>query len=92
MKAACPQGGHHPKLPTSDVQTLSDVNKAVRDATAAAAAAEKKLAALEVGIPKARMEADSQRQLAQDLRARLTQLKAATKVFIHHTGSLILGK
>ncbi len=48
-------------------------------ATAAAAAAEKKLANLEVGIPKVRMEAESQRQLAQDLRARLTQLKAATE-------------
>ena len=62
------------------VQALGEANKRVRDATAAAAAAEKKLAALEVGIPKARMEADSQRQLAKDLRARLTQLKAATRV------------
>jgi len=52
----------------------------VSRATAAAAAAEKKLANLEVGIPKVCMEAESQRQLAQDLRARLTQLKAATKV------------
>jgi len=51
----------------------------VSRATAAAAAAEKKLANLEVGIPKVRMEAESQRQLAQDLRSRLTQLKAATK-------------
>lgn len=52
-------------------------------ATAAAVPAEKKLVALEVAIPKAGMEAESQRQLAQDLRARLGQLTAATKVSAH---------
>ena len=63
----------------SPVQALTDARQRAERATAAAAAAEKKLAALEVGIPKACMEAESQRQLAQDLRARLAQLKAATK-------------
>ena len=62
------------------MQALAEAHKRARLATTAAAAAEAKLAELEVGIPKARMEADSQRQLAKDLRARLTQLKAATKV------------
>ena len=62
------------------MQALSEAQARTKAATAAAAAAEGKLAALEVGIPKARMEADSQRQLAKHLRARLTPLKAATKV------------
>jgi hypothetical protein len=61
------------------VQALADARQRAERATAAAASAEKKLAALEVGIPKARMEAESQRQLAQDLRARMAQLRAATK-------------
>ena len=61
------------------VQALADARQRSERATAAAAAAKKKLAALEVGIPKARMEAESQRQLAQDLRTRMAQLKAATK-------------
>ena len=62
------------------MQALSEARQRADRATKAAAAAEGKLAALEVGIPKARMEAESQRQLAKDLSARLTQLKAATKV------------
>lgn len=62
------------------MQALSEAHEQAKAATAAAAAAEGKLAVLEVGIPKARMEADSQRQLAKDLQARLTPLKAATKV------------
>lgn len=61
------------------VQALADARQRAERATAAAALAEKKLAALEVGIPKARMEAESQRQLAQDLRARMAQFRAATK-------------
>lgn len=63
----------------SPAQALAEARQRAERATAAAAAAEKKLAALEVGIPKARMEAESQRQLAQDLRTRMAQLKAATK-------------
>ena len=64
----------------SGMQALGEAHQRARTATTAAAAAEVKLKELEVGIPKAHMEADSQRQLAKDLRARLTQLKAATKV------------
>lgn len=44
------------------------------------AAAEAVLERLEVGIPKARMEAASQRAKADDLAARLGSLRAATKV------------
>lgn len=48
-------------------------------AAAAAAAAKKALAALELRIPKARLEADSQRARAADLATRLDQLRAAAQ-------------
>ena len=62
------------------MQALAEARERAQGASAAAAAAEKKLVGLQVAIPKARMEAEAQRQKAQDLRARLSQLKAATKV------------
>ena len=62
------------------MQALAEARERAQGASAAAAAAEKKLAGLQVAIPKARMEAEAQRHNAQDLRARLSQLKAATKV------------
>ena len=62
------------------MQALAEARERAQGASAAAAAAEKKLAGLQVAIPKARMEAEAQRHKAQDLRARLSQLKAATKV------------
>ncbi|CAK0785709.1 hypothetical protein CVIRNUC_008920 [Coccomyxa viridis] len=64
----------------ASAEALAEARERAQGASAAAAAAEKKLAGLQVAIPKARMEAEAQRHNAQDLRARLCQLKAATKV------------
>ena len=63
-----------------DMQALAEARERAQSASAAAASAEKKLAGLQVAIPKARMEAEAQRHKAQDLQAQLSQLKAATKV------------
>jgi len=61
-------------------QALEAARARADGAAAAAAAAKKALAALELRIPKARLEADSQRARAADLAARLAQLRADAKV------------
>jgi hypothetical protein len=61
-------------------QALEAARARADSAAAAAAAAKKALAALELRIPKARLEADSQRARAADLAARLAQLRADAKV------------
>ncbi len=62
------------------IQALSEARHRAERAAAMAAAAEKALAGLETGIPKARMEAAAQRAKADDLAARLGSLRAATQV------------
>lgn len=61
-------------------QALEAARGRADSATAAAAAAKKALDALELRIPKARLEADSQRARAADLSSRLEQLRADAKV------------
>lgn len=60
-------------------QALNEARQRAERAAATAAAAEKALAGLETGIPKARMEAAAQRAKADDLAARLGSLRAATQ-------------
>jgi hypothetical protein len=69
------------------LQAVLEARQRATAAAAAAKAAEKALAALETAIPKARMEADAQRALAEDLRARLSELRAATEVGTNGTRS-----
>lgn len=61
-------------------QALEAARGRADSATAAAAVAKKALDALELRIPKARLEADSQRARAADLSSRLEQLRADAKV------------
>ena len=87
-------------------QELAQARKRADAAGVAAAASEKALSALEVGVPKARMEAAAARERASDLTARLAQLCAGTQVptlmlqqrlcgpriaFLEHTHPLFAG-
>ena len=61
------------------MQALEKARSDAAEAGAAVKAAERQLAELERGVVKARMEAKSLRERAQDLAERLTELRAATK-------------
>ncbi len=61
------------------VQALEKARTDAAEAGAAVKAAERQLAELERGVVKARMEAKSLRERAQDLADRLSELRAATK-------------
>ena len=61
-------------------QALEAARARADGASAAAAAAKKALGALELRIPKARLEADAQRARAADLASRLDRLRADARV------------
>lgn len=63
-----------------DKQALEAARARTDGASAAAAAAKKALDALELRIPKARLEADAQRARAADLASRLDRLRADARV------------
>ena len=62
------------------MQRLEETRNKAEAATKAAEKAEQQIAALEVQIPKSEMEVAAQRQRAQDLQERLSELQNATKV------------
>ena len=66
-----------------DEQALEAARARADGASAAAAAAKKALDALELRIPKARLEADAQRARATDLASRLDRLRADARVCLH---------
>ncbi len=65
------------------VQALEKARTDAAEAGAAVKTAERQLVELERGVVRARMEAKSLRERAQDLAERLTELRAATKARCH---------
>ncbi|KAK9829009.1 hypothetical protein WJX72_003379 [[Myrmecia] bisecta] len=81
-KAAAAELATAEKEMNASAEALKAARGAAEAAAAAVRAAERALGQLEVAIPKARMEAEAQRALAQDLLQRLAQLEAATQVAV----------